>query len=253
MSKKVKSTIFTAAAVLFWIAVWYIAALRIGKPLLLPTPADTLRTLVDLAREGEFWLVCLESVWRIFLGALAGVVLGAVIALLSYVSPLLKYLFSPILSLVKATPVASFIILFLVWIGKIHIPFYISLMMVVPITASNLLEGLENIDLSLREAARVYGLSFAKRWKLLYRHSLMPYFIAALRSGIALAWKAGIAAEVLCTPSLTIGEKLYDAKLYLETEELFAWTFTVIVISVVLEKVIVYASKLMMGGKRREH
>lgn len=249
--KKYVKKLYAVTAILFWIAVWHFAAAKVGRSILLPTPAETVKVLFTLASESRFWYVCFLSVKSIFTGALVGVLAGIAIAVLSYLSPIVKYLFSPIMSLVKATPIASFIILFLVWIGKDVIPFWIALMMVAPIVASNFLEGLENIDPQLKEVTVVYGFSFAKRWKMLYRHSLLPYLNSSLKSGIALAWKAGIAAEVLCTPDDTVGQMLYESKLYMETESLFAWTLTVIVISYLLEKAVVIVSDRFMGGAVR--
>lgn len=249
--KKYLKFFYAIAAVLFWIAVWHIAAVRVDKILLLPSPAQTVDVLCGLASESEFWHTCFASVISIFKGALFGVVVGVAIAAMSYISRIVKILFSPMLTIVKATPIASVIILFLVWIGKEAIPFWISMMMVVPIVASNVLEGLENIRDDLKEVTRVYNLGFVKRWKLLYRHSLLPYLSSSLKSSIALSWKAGIAAEVLCTPDGTIGNRIYESKIYLETAELFAWTLTVIVLSLILEKAVVFVSSKLMGGVKK--
>lgn len=249
--KKYLKKIYAVAAILFWIAVWHFASVRVGKSILLPGPSETVRVLFELASQKDFWITCITSVKNIFSGALFGVLAGILIAALSYISSLLKYLFSPMMSLVKATPIASVIILFLVWIGKEGIPYWISFMMVVPIVASNVYEGLSNINKDLWEVTKVYGFSFGKQWKILYRHSLLPYLDSALKSGVALAWKAGVAAEVLCTPVGTIGIMLYDSKLYLETPTLFAWTAVVVVISLLLEKITVLASRLIMGGVRK--
>lgn len=54
-------------------------------------------------------------------------------------------------------------------------------------------------------------------------------------TSLGLAWKAGIAAEVLCTPKGAIGTQLYNAKIYIETTDLFAWTFVVVILSLLLE------------------
>ena len=253
MKPEIRKRLYAFAAVIFWLAVWHIAAVRVNLTILLPSPSETIKAFFSLASEAAFWEVCLVSLKSVFSGAVLGVALGVLIAVLSYISEPSKFLFSPIMSLVKATPIASIIILFLVWIGKNQIPFFISLMMVVPIVASNVLEGLENINKELWEVTRVYKFGFLKSWKILYRHSLLPYFISALRSGVALAWKAGIAAEVLCTPDNSIGERLYESKLYFETPVLFAWTLVVIVLSFILEKAMVWLSCKLLGGDRREH
>lgn len=245
---KYKKNIYAVTAILFWIAVWHFTALKVDKTLLLPTPVETLKVICELVIRSDFWSICLTSVKNIFVGVLFGVIVGSALAVLSYISHLFKFIVAPIMSLIKSTPIASFIILLLVWIGKESIPFWISFMMVTPIVSSNLLEGLGNIDVGLKEVAKVYNFSFSKRWNMLYRHSLLPYLNSSLKSGIALAWKAGIAAEVLCTPDNTIGKMLYESKLYIETPSLFAWTLTVIVISFSLEKIVVFLSDKFMGG-----
>lgn len=226
--------------------------MRVGQSILLPTPKETFDKFFELIRTKEFWNISLNSLKSIFSGALLGVAVGVIIAGLSYVSPLLKYLFTPLLSLVKATPVASFIILALVWIGKDYIPFAISLMMVAPIVSSNVYEGLCNIDKELYEVTKLYKFSFSKSWKMLYRHSLMPYFVSAVRSALALSWKAGIAAEVLCTPDNSIGLMLYESKIYYEFPTLFAWTLTVIILSFLLEKLLVKLTEHFLGKGRRK-
>ena len=247
INKRTRGFIYTFVSVLFWIAVWYIAARRVGKSILLPSPGETMSVFLELVKTKSFWIVALSSLKSIFSGALIGVILGAVIATLSYISPLFKYLFSPILSLVKATPVASFIILALVWIGKDYVPLTISMMMATPIVAANLFEGLNNVDGSLKEVVRLYRLDFSKRWSMLYRHSLLPYFMSAIKSALALSWKAGIAAEVLCTPRNSIGLMLHESKIYFEFPTLFAWTLTVVLLSFILERIVVFATELIAG------
>ncbi len=247
-NKRTKKIIYTTLAILFWIALWHIVARRVNLSLVLPTPVETAEVLFSLLGEGAFWAICLNSVKRIFLGALSGILVGALIAVLSYFSEILKHLFSPVMSLVKSTPIVSFIILFLIWIGRDKIPFYISLMMVVPIVSSNVLKGLESIDRELLEVIKVYRLPFSKSFRLLYRHSLMPYVLSALQSAVALSWKAGIAAEVLCSPVGTLGNMLSESQIYLETPTLFAYTVVTVVISVILEGLVVAVSSRTMGG-----
>ncbi len=247
-----KNVLFAFLSVAFWIAVWHFLSIRVGKSILLPTPAETLRVFFELTSTKGFWQTALNSLKSIFSGAVAGIVIGALIAVLSYVSSFFKHLFAPVLSLVKATPVASFIILALVWIGKNYIPFAISLMMVVPIVSANLYEGLHSIDKQLYEVTRLYKFGFLKSWKMLYRHAIMPYFVSAVKSGLALAWKAGIAAEVLCTPDNSIGLMLHESKIYLEFPTLFAWTLTVIILSFIFERLAIGLAELFLGKRRRK-
>lgn len=222
-------------AVGFWVAVWWLIAAVFHKPLLLPTPTATLRALWRLAGEASFYATLLTSLLRILIGILLALLFGTLLALLTANSRLCYHLFSPLLTLFKATPVASVIFLMLLWIGRDGVPLVIAFMMALPIVWSNVQQGLLQTDRDLLEMARVYRVPRRRVLLEIRIPSLVPYFLAAARSAVALAWKAGIAAEVLCVPERSIGKAIYEGKLYLLTDELFAWTLIVVVISMLIE------------------
>ena len=150
----------------------------------------------------------------------------------------MKALFSPVMTLVKSTPVASFIILALVWLGRGTVPVFIAALMVLPVVWANVSAGLAGIDPQLLELARVYRLPRARVLRRIAWPSVLPHLCAALRSALGLGWKAGIAAEVLTVPPYSIGKRIYEAKLYLETTELFAWTAAVVLVSLLIERLL---------------
>lgn len=160
----------------------------------------------------------------------------------------LDWLFSPLLTVVRATPVASFIMLTLLFLGRETVPPFIVFLMVLPIVWANVSEGLKTVDRGLKEVCDLYGLSFSRKMKILYMPHCMPYFSAGVMTSLGLAWKAGIAAEVLCTPKASIGKMVYDARVYLESAEVFAWTLVVVLLSLVLEQILKYFLK--RGQKR---
>lgn len=244
---------YAPLAILFWITLWWIVAAIFDQPLLLPTPLQTLRALGTLAATGEFYLTVLFSLSRILLGILLAMVGGALLAMLTVKSALCHHLFSPLLALFKATPVASVIFLILLWVGRDNVPLWIAFMMAFPIVWSNVREGLLNTDKQLLEMARLFGVPQTRVLFRLRLPALTPYFLSACRSAIALAWKAGIAAEVLCVPARSIGRAIYEGKTYLMTEELFAWTFLVVVISVLIEQgalLLVRKAKSSLGYRK---
>ena len=144
------------------------------------------------------------------------------------------------LSVIKSTPVASFIILALLWIKRDSLPVFITALIVVPIVWSNVSEGIREVDKSLVEVTKVYKFSPLKKLIKLYVPSVAPFFMAACRSSLGMAWKAGISAEVLSTPEMAIGTELFFSKTYLDTPALFAWTLVVIILSIVIEKLFVW-------------
>ena len=223
-----------------------------GRELLLPAPWTVLRRLGRLLCLASFWGTVGVTLLRILCGALAGTLLGVLIALLTSRFRAADALLSPLLTVVKATPVASFIILLLIWVGRDLLPAVIVLLMVLPVVWANVCAGIAAIDPLLREMTKVYGFSPLRSFRRLWLPTVLPHFLAACRSALGLAWKAGVAAEVLTVPLRSIGRNLYEAKLNLETTDLFAWTLTVILCSLLIEKLLAAGLGLLAGRRGRK-
>lgn len=150
----------------------------------------------------------------------------------------LAALLDPPLLLIRSTPIASLTILILMWVGARNLSVIVSFMMVLPVVYLNTLAGLRAVDPGLREMAEVFRFSFMKRLRYLILPTVFPYFRAAVSAGLGFCWKSGVAAEVIGIPGNSIGEKLYLAKIYLNTGELFAWTVVIILISYLFERIV---------------
>lgn len=237
---------------LLWIAVWEIVALCVDREVLVPTPFRVAARLWELVKTADFWQTVAFSILRITAGFLAGVLLGTLTGILTAKVPLSDGLLSPLLTVIRATPVASFIILALVWMGKDAIPVFISFLMVFPIMQSHVATGVRAVSPQLLEMAHVYRVPPLRRVRALYLPAVLPNFSAGCRTCLGLAWKAGVAAEVISLPVRSIGRQLYYSKLYLETVDVFAWTVTVIVLSLLIEKLLsALLLRLTKGGERQ--
>ena len=228
------------AAGAVWLLIWLLCWLAVGKDVLIPSPAAVLLRLGQLICTLPFWQQVGLSLLRILTGFALALVLGAVFGALTARSALADTLLSPALRTVRAIPVASFIILLFVLMSKEYIPTVTSFLMVLPVVWSNVDQGVRSTDIQLLEMAQVFRLSHRKVLRHIWLPQVSPFFLAAARTGMGLAWKAGVAAEVLAAPRLGIGRALYEAKVYLETADLFAWTAVIVCISVVLEKGLVW-------------
>ena len=238
MSAKLRKTLRTLAVVLFWLLIWQLAAALVGQELLLPSPLRVARELLRLAGGAEFWLTVAQSIRRVLTGIVSAVLLGILLALLTHKSAALRALLSPVMTLVKSTPVASFIILALVWLGRDVVPPVIAALMVLPVVWANVSQGLDGIDPQLLELAQVFRLPRGRVFRRITLPSVLPHLRAALCSALGLGWKAGVAAEILTVPARSIGKRIYEAKIYLETTELFAWTAAVVLLSLVIERLL---------------
>lgn len=233
-------------AVLFWLLVWQLAAMAMAAAyrhggLLLASPLTALGRLAELAVTGDFWASVGRSAVSILGGFLLSCVLGTACAALAARFRHLRELLSPLVAVVKAVPVVSFIILALFWLDAAALPLFISALMVFPPVYLNVLEGIGRADGQLLEMARVFHVPWRRQAAGIYLPAVLPSFRSAVSLSLGLCWKAGAAAEVIGLPAGTIGERLYTAKVYFETGDLFAWTAVIVAVSVGFEKLFLRA------------
>ena len=247
--KKIGRALLVAA---FWLGVWAIAAYRFGKPLLFPSPLSVLETLGKLLQTKEFYMITANSIGNILFGTLSAILCACVLAIVTARIRFIRELIHPIMAVVKATPVASFIILMLLFLGPVKVPAFITFLIVLPIVWTNIDQGIASIDPQLVEVSKMYRFSFAKHLRVLVFPSLKPYFLSAFKTSIGLAWKAGVAAEIIAMPRGTIGTQIGEAKLYIMTAEMFAWTLTVVLLSLAIEFGVSYLFQKLSGRKMQK-
>ncbi|WP_148409001.1 ABC transporter permease [Murimonas intestini] len=249
--KNRKKTRIRLWSVAFWLLLWEIVSRIIGQEILLVSPVSVIRRLFELGTEADFWSSVAYSFGRIIGGFLLAACCGVLLAGAGAACRFVRELAAPAMAAVKATPVASFIILVLIWVPSRNLSVVISFLMVLPVIYTNVLNGIQSTDRKLLEMAEVFDVSPWRRIKYIYMSSVLPYFRAGCSLGLGLCWKAGVAAEVIGIPAGSIGEKLYEAKVYLETPDLFSWTIVIIILSIAFEKVFLLLTDLLVGRVER--
>ena len=232
--------------ILFWLIVWHVAALLVDNSILAVTPWDTLKAIADLFKSEEFLTVIAGSMGRIWLGLFVAVISGFVIGIFSYKVNLVERLMKPVVVSVKAIPVASIVVLLLIWQGSEMLSVWISFLISFPIIYTNIMEGMKSTDKKLLEMAEVFGISAWNKIWYIYRPCVKGYILGGMKLAAGMSVKAGVAAEIIGLPKNSFGERLYMAKIYLATEELFAWTVIIVVTAFVSEKLIVMLTDFML-------
>lgn len=238
-NKKQRKGFFRKLVILAaWLMIWQIAGVCAGNQILLVGPMQTAASLLKNTMTHTFWLTIGCSVGRIGTGFLTGLFLGLALACASARFSLLEEILSPVMALLKAIPVASFVVLLLIWWGAEFLSAVISFLVVLPGIYIHTLEGIKSTDQGLLEMARVFHIPFLNRFFYIYRPAMKPFLDGALKISLGMSWKSGVAAEVIGTPKYSLGERLYLSKIYLDTADVFAWTAAVILISFLFEKLI---------------
>ena len=216
---------------LFWLVLWQVLALMVHNPILLVGPWETLLALLKLLPTAEFWQAVGGSLLHILGGFLLGGCLGLGLAFLAYEKPFLRDLLSPVIGVMKAVPVVSFVVLVIIWAGNRGLSLYVTAVVVLPILYLNTLEGLLGTDRKLLELAEVYRMTWPARLRGIWLPQLRPQLLGALELAVGMAWKSGVAAEVIGQPLGSLGNTLYRAKIYLETDKVLAISAVTVILS----------------------
>ncbi len=236
------------AAVLFWLTVWQIGAMAMENSVVFVGPLDMLRSLTEQMQEGEFWHSVGNSLIKIMGGFLMAFSCAVLTAGIAFRCHWLKILLEPVIQLAKSVPVASFVVLLLIMAGSENLSVFVVFLMGFPIIYVNMGQGLDHTDPDMLEMSRVFGMNLGKRFLYIYRPAFLPFLISGSKVALGMSWKSGVAAEIIGVPSHSIGERLYMAKIYLDTESLFAWTLVIIVLSLLFERVFLRLLE-KFGGK----
>lgn len=236
--------------------IWHILALAADNPILLATPAQTAWRMLALFGGGSFYAAVGRSLLRIAMGFFAGMAAALLLASGSRRFSLIEEFLSPLMALAKAVPVASFVVVLLIWWGAEALSAVICFLVVLPNIYINILEGLKSTDSKMLEMARVFRLPARSLFFYIYRPALKPFLYSGMKISLGMCWKSGIAAEVIGVPGGSIGEGLYLSKVYLDTAGVLGWTAAVILLSVFFEKAVLhlvdrfFAWNPGCGGKR---
>lgn len=215
----------------FWLGVWWLCAAGVGKELLLPSPAAVFHALLRLMKEKEFWHSLFFSLGRVSLGFLLGAGLGSLLGAATAANGWCDLLLSPALRAVRTVPVVSFILLLFFWLPTGRVPVAVSALMALPVAWRSTRQGIAAADPRLLELAGAYHMGRWKRLSLIYLPAALPALSAGWETALGLAWKSGVAAEVLCQPRWALGTGLQASKAYLDSPGLFAWTGVMVALS----------------------
>ncbi|MFQ9509901.1 MAG: ABC transporter permease [Lachnospiraceae bacterium] len=220
-----------------WLVIWEIASQLITNKIFFVGPIETMAALFRLVPTVTFIRSIVFSFSKISFGYLLAFITALLLGILSYHVPVLKEILSPVVTLMKTIPVASFVVLLLLWAGSKNLSIFIAFIVVFPIIYLNTISGMDNVDPKLLEMATVFSIPFHRQFYSIFWPSLYPYLISSCKVALGMSWKSGVAAELIGQPVNSIGSQLYMAKIYISTSDLFAWTLVIIFLSVIFEKI----------------
>lgn len=240
LNRKYKGILKKLLILIFWVIIWELCSLFINNTILFPSPFGVFKTLCILIGKVYFWQSIFKSILRVVLGIFLSIIIGTVLGIISGMYKFIEELVNPLIITIKATPVISIIIIVLVWVTSSNVAILTSILMCFPLIYTNVLQGIKSVDKNLIEMANIYNVKRKYILKDIYIPAISSYIISGILMCLGIGWKVCVASEVLSTPRFSIGLNLLNAKSTLETEELFAWTIIVVLLSFVFEIIFKY-------------
>ena len=236
--------------IILWLFIWQFLSFVIHNSILLVGPVETFRALGEMVKTQEFWKSLAASFEKITGGFFLGSAAGIFCAVFAYKKPLFGEILAPLVMLLKTVPVASFVILVLIWEGNANLSFLISMIVAFPILYLNTYSGFQSADQKLLEMAEIYRMTAWPRIRYIYLPELYPFLLGGFKIAIGMSWKSGVAAEVIGQPLNSLGNGLYQSKIYLATGEVLAWTIVIVALSWGFEKLFLLILQLIDPNRK---
>ncbi|MDD5902367.1 MAG: ABC transporter permease subunit [Oscillospiraceae bacterium] len=238
-------------AVIFALCLWQLAAMTIDSKILLVSPVEVAVRLTTIWQTEGFWTSIWFSFYHIAGGFFLALFLGIALAALAGRFRRIETLLWPFLVTIRTVPVASFVVICLIWLSAENLSVFISFLIVLPVVYGNVLEGIKNEDKLMLEVGTVFKMPLLRRLLYIHLPQLKPFIMSACATALGMAWKAGVAAEIIGTPDGSIGKQLFYSKIYLDTDDLLCWTVIIVIVSVFFEKLFMLGLKALYGRLER--
>jgi ABC-type nitrate/sulfonate/bicarbonate transport system permease component len=227
-------TLGVAALIL---AVWVLLSWRYGA-YVLPSPLQVLYGLGEVVRSGEIWRHTGASLSRILIGFGGAVVIALLMGLGSFLSPTAREVIHDFLAVLNSTSVFVWIVISIIWFGLSNwAPIFTTFMITLPVVASNIVEGVANVDRRLLEMGEVYRLGGGEKFRSIVIPSTLPYLVAGMKVGFGLALKVSVVAEIFGVTS-GIGYIMNYSREILATHMVFVWALVMILVMTVTDKLV---------------
>lgn len=177
------------------------------------SPSAVFREMWDLAVSGELAGHISITLYRVFIGFVAGTASATVLGSLTGYSRLVRELLDPTIQALRNVPSIAWVPLFIVWLG-IYETSKITLIAVgvfFPVYL-NLMSGIQNVDRKLVEVGRMYRLSGFRLVQRVLLPATLPSYLVGLRSGLGLGWMFVVASELMGA-SRGLGYLLIDGQM----------------------------------------
>lgn len=229
--RKRQDILISTFSVIVIVLVWALVAKAIDLPVIVPGPIEVLKSMIELFKLKTFFNDIILTVLRALESFVIIVIVGSIFGIIAGNFKVVEMIIKPLVTLFKAIPVMSIILIAFLWFKTGQIPVFSAFLMAFPVMYVQTLEGMKHRSIELEQMCKVYEVEGKKKLVNVTIPEMMPALITGAKQSLSMIWKVVIAAEVLTLPNYGIGKSLHIAQIQLETAGVFAWTVVAIVLT----------------------
>lgn len=243
--KAIKTYLLLIISIVILLIIWQVASSSLNSEILLPNVSSVLKTFVGLFSTKTFYQDLGFTIYRAFKSFVIIVILGTIFGVLGGRFKSVGLLLSPLLTVLRSTPVMSVILLAFIWFKTGTVPVFSAFLMAFPIMYLQMLTGFTSLEEEMNQMCNLYGMS--RLDKLIHYEipSLTSSFIVGAKQTLSMIWKVVIAAEVLIVPQYGVGAKMQLSQMQLETGSVLAWTLIAIFLTAMGDLIFFLISKII--------
>lgn len=241
----IKRTSFYILGILFIILVWVFASIIVNNDIIIPSFKSVSESLLNLLKEGSTYLSILNTIIKLVVVLIVSVVLAFILAMISYRFEWFSSFVTPVITLLRTIPVATISIILLLMIGNKRAPYFICSLVVLPILYESFLASLKGISKGIIEETKMLSNVTPYIIYKVYLPIIGPYLISSIIASLGLGLKVMVMAEFISQTPKTIGYSLNEEKMFLEIDNVFAWTIILILFMLIVEFVLKFVQKKM--------
>lgn len=230
--------LFFILGIAFIFLAWFVLSASVQNAIAMPKIPETISALGDLLSKGTTYLIIAQTILRIFGTILIAFTIAIVLVIFSSLSKRFAAFINPLISLFKTMPVAVIILFLLFVFGGSKAPFFVAILVVMPIMYEATYNGVKNIDKTLIEEVRMFSNINFYVVRKIFLPLAFPYALLSILQSIGLGLKVMVMAELIAQTKNSIGYEMAYYKSFLSMEYVFAWGIIMVLFVIVVEVLI---------------
>jgi NitT/TauT family transport system permease protein len=216
------------------IGIWWLFSLSVPH-YILPGPARVWQALKLIAANGDLWSNLGITLWRVTVGFIIAALVSLPFGIFLGANKRVGEFFEPVIPVMNTVSSAIWAIFAIIWFGISNATtIFVVFMTAMPLIITNVWQGTRTVNAEFIELAQVLRMPKWKVMTKIYLPTILPYFFSGARLAFGFGWRVSLVAETIGASS-GVGYRLRQAADLIQTDQVFAWTLTLVVMMATLE------------------